>query len=65
MSHGDLPTRLFSVANTLASEAIANSTAKTNSEGLQGGSIINLGRPALPLLSSGFGSKAPYRRPYR
>ena len=29
------------------------------------GSIINLGRPALPLLISGFGSKAPYRRPYR
>jgi hypothetical protein len=53
------------VANTLASEAIANSTAKTNSEGLQGGSIINLGRPTLPLLISGFGSTAPYRRPYR
>ena len=32
MSHGDLPTRLFSVANTLASEAIANSTAKTTAK---------------------------------
>ena len=61
---GDLPTRRFSAANTFASQAIANGTAKTTAKAWRMRSIINLGRPALPLLISGFGSKAPYRRPY-